>query len=155
MAKECYILQTSFLIASYSMYQINYNKKRYNYISHPKWIFFLKEIIFYFAFLSFYLEHVTHHIFIYQALSLCNSKLLYWTHFTLISCLHISNLPSFAKKNSKLMKVNVPRLISFLFFFFFFCPPDIWNFAPTNPNPTRIAHLAMVGESPNRGVCVH
>ncbi|OMO49396.1 hypothetical protein CCACVL1_31030 [Corchorus capsularis] len=28
------------------------------------------------------------------------------------------------------------------------------GFALTNPDPTRVAYLVMVGESPNRGNCV-
>ncbi|OMO99860.1 hypothetical protein CCACVL1_03573, partial [Corchorus capsularis] len=30
----------------------------------------------------------------------------------------------------------------------------IQGLALTNPDPTRVAHLVIVGESPNRGCCV-
>ncbi|GKV34092.1 hypothetical protein SLEP1_g42511 [Rubroshorea leprosula] len=34
-------------------------------------------------------------------------------------------------------------------------PPGIRDFAPINPDPTRVAHLEMVGESPSGSCCIH
>ncbi|GKV24851.1 hypothetical protein SLEP1_g34404 [Rubroshorea leprosula] len=51
-------------------------------------------------------------------------------------------------------KLTFPQLCFSSSFFFGF-PPGIRGFAPTNPDPTRVAHLEMMGESPSGGCCIH